>query len=267
MSKIGFIGCGNMGGALARAVGKSGHEVFLSDFDRQKTETVAAEIGENAKVSDNREITAECDLIFLGVKPQVLRALADEIKSELAARNSRFCLISMAAGISLSKLAELFGNYPTIRIMPNTPAAIGCGMILVCMGKTAGEGDRKLLGAALSFAGELDNIDEKQIDAASAISGCGPAFVCQFAEALADGGVRCGLPRDKALRYALATLKGTASLIAASGKHPGQVKDEVCSPGGSTIEGVLALEAGGFRSLASDAVIAAYEKTLELGNK
>ncbi len=267
MSKIGFIGCGNMGGALARAVGKSGHEVYLSDFDKTKTEALADAIGENATLSNNHDIVTVCDMIFLGVKPQMLTVLAEEISHDLAARHGRVCLVSMAAGISISRLTELFGNHPIIRIMPNTPAAVGKGMILVSVGKTAGEGDRQLLGAALSFAGELDDIEEKLIDAASAVSGCGPAFVCLFAEALADGGVRAGLPRDKALRYALSTLEGTAALIRESGKHPGRVKDEVCSPAGSTIEGVLALEAGGFRSLASDAVTAAYERTLELGKK
>lgn len=266
MSKIGFIGTGNMGGALARAVGKSGHTLYLSDFFKDKAEALAIEIGKNAKASDNKEIVETCDMIFLGVKPQMLPELAKELADGLAARKTHVCLVSMAAGISLERIGKLFGDtLPAIRIMPNTPAAIGQGMILICANQNATEDDKTLLSGALSNAGKLDTIEERLIDAASALSGCGPAFVCLFVEALADGGVRCGLPRDKALSYAVETLKGTAALIAETGKHPAILKDEVCSPAGSTIEGVTALEDGGLRALAIEAVTAAYERTKELG--
>ena len=266
MSKIGCIGTGNMGGALARAIGKSGHELYLSDFFKDKAQALAEEIGNGARAADNAKIVRECDMIFLGVKPQMLSALADEIRDELAARKNRVCLVSMAAGVTLAKLGELFGeDLPLLRIMPNTPAAVGAGMILYTENAFADEDDKALLTEALAFAGKLDRLDERLIDAASAVSGCGPAFVCLFVEALADGGVRCGLPRDKALDYAIETLKGTALLLSESGKHPARVKDEVCSPAGSTIEGVTALENGGFRALTIDAVTAAYERTKELG--
>jgi pyrroline-5-carboxylate reductase len=268
MSKIGCIGTGNMGGALARAIGKSGHEVYLSDYSRQKAQEVALDIGKNARISDNKEIAAECDMILLGVKPQMLAALATELSPLLSARKTRVCLVSMAAGISLSRLAELFGtDASVIRIMPNIPVCVGAGVILFTANAHVSEGDKALFGEALRFAGTVDELAEGLFDAASALSGCGPAFVCLFTEALADGAVRCGLPRDKALRYAAETLKGTALLLEQSGKHPGTVKDEVCSPGGSTIEGVAALEEGGFRALAMDAVTAAYERTMELGKK
>ena len=124
---------------------------------------------------------------------------------------------------------------------------------------------KKLFCDALSGAGLLDEIPEKLIDAGSAVAGCGPAFVCLFAEALADGGVACGLPRDKALTYAAQMLKGTAKLILESGEHPGKLKDAVCSPGGSTIAGVRALEQGNFRGSTMDAVDAAFYRTKELG--
>ena len=268
MSKIGCIGTGNMGGALARAIGKSGHEVYLSDYSREKAQEVALDIGKNAHVSDNAEIAAACDMILLGVKPQMLAALAEELSPLLAARRSHVCLVSMAAGVSLERLAELFGDgVSVIRIMPNIPVSVGAGVILFTANTHAGEYDKKLFAEALCFAGTIDELAEGLFDAASALSGCGPAFVCLFAEALADGAVRCGLPRDKALRYAAETLKGTAILLEQSGKHPGTLKDEVCSPGGSTIEGVAAMESGGFRALAMDAVTAAYERTVELGKK
>ena len=266
MSKLGFIGTGNMGGALARAVGKSGHEVYLSDVSAEKAGCVASDIGENAHVSNNLEIITECDVVFLGVKPQLLSTLAQEITPLLSERKSHVCLVSMAAGVTLQKLGELFGSsLPIIRIMPNTPVSVGAGMILVSTNDATREGDKKLLGAALSFAGNIDYIEERLMDAASAVSGCGPAFVCLFIEALADGGVRCGLPRDKALHYAIETVKGTATLLSESGKHPGTVKDEVCSPAGSTIEGIAELENGCLRGTVTNAVTAAHDRTRELG--
>ena len=145
--------------------------------------------------------------------------------------------------------------------MPNTPASVGEGMILFAA-NAAAECDIPLFLDVLAKAGTLDRLDERLIDAAACISGCGPAFVYMFAEALADGGVACGLPRDKALLYAAKTLKGAAEVILESGAHPEALKDAVCSPGGTTIEGVHALEEGSFRATAQNAVIAAYEKTL-----
>ncbi len=257
-----------MGGALARAIAKSGYELYLSDHFSEKAKALATEIGKNAHVSDNAQIAAECDMILLGVKPQMLDALANEIAPLLAARKTRVCLVSMAAGIPLSRLAKLFGGgLAIIRIMPNIPVSVGAGMILVTANANVSEDDKKLFADALCHAGTTDELAENLFDAASALSGCGPAFVCLFAEALADGAVRCGLPRDKAMRYAAETLRGTALLLEQSGKHPETLKDEVCSPSGSTIEGVAALESGGFRSLAIDAVTASYERTVELGKK
>lgn len=139
-------------------------------------------------------------------------------------------------------------------------------MVLYC-GLDAEQGDLDSFAALMAPAGLVDPLDEKLIDAASAISGCGPAYVYLFLEALADGGVACGLPRDKALAYAAQTVEGAARMVLESGKHPGALKDAVCSPAGSTIQGVRALEANGFRSAALEAVIAAYDKTLELGKK
>ena len=138
-------------------------------------------------------------------------------------------------------------------------------MILWCKNDEVTEGIADGFVKAMSGAGMIDAIEESKIDAASAISGCGPAFVFMFIEALADGGVKCGLPRDKAQKYAAQTVLGSALYMLESEKHPGQLKDAVCSPGGSTIEGVMALEAGAFRATASNAVVCAYEKTVKLG--
>ena len=151
-----------------------------------------------------------------------------------------------------------------IRIMPNTPVAVGEGMILYDANSTVTDEQIRVFLEGLSAAGCLDRIPERLIDAAGSLSGCGPAFVYLFAEALADGGVECGVPRDKAQLYAAQTLLGAAEMLLATGKHPGELKDAVCSPGGTTIAGVHALENGAFRATVSNAVTAAFEKTAKL---
>mgnify|MGYP002615056321 FL=1 len=171
----------------------------------------------------------------------------------------------MAAGLTARRIQELAGaDYPVIRLMPNTPAEVGAGVIQFC-GVDVEPGELKDFQTLLAPAGLVDQVDEGLIDAACALSGCGPAFCALLAEALADGAVACGLPRDKARRYAAQTMEGTAKLMRQTGAHPGAVKDAVCSPGGSTIQGVRVLEANGFRAAAIDAVIAAFEQTQALG--
>ena len=263
--KIGFIGCGNMGGALARAVCKSAGpaSVVLANRTREKAEALAQELG--CLVSDNQTVAAACDWIFLGVKPQMMAAMLEQIAPILEDRESPFVLVTMAAGMSCESIARLAGgDWPVVRIMPNTPAAIGKGMIQVC-GRGVSEEQMAAFLQMLAPAGLLDQIDEGLIDAASSVSGCGPAFTYLFIEALADGAVACGLPRAKALQYAAQMVAGSAQMVLETGLHPGALKDAVCSPGGTTIQGVRALEANGLRSAAMEAVIAAYEKTLSLG--
>ena len=167
----------------------------------------------------------------------------------------------------MSSIQEMAGgNYPVIRLMPNMPAAVGKGMILYCSTKTHLDEMVTFLHM-MKEAGRFDELPESLIDAGSAVSGCGPAFVYMFIEALADGGVACGLPRQKAQEYAAQTLLGAAEMVLKSGQHPGYLKDAVCSPAGSTIQGVRTLEAGGFRGAVFEAVAAAYDKTVELGKK
>ena len=260
MIKIGFIGCGNMGGALAAAAAKyKAAEIRLFDKDEDKATSLAERIG--GIVCDIDGVCA-CELVFLGVKPNIIPIVADEIATKVAASGAT--VISMAAGISLAKLAVMLGDLPIIRIMPNTPAEVGYGMILYTANEK-GAGTVPLFLESMAAAGKFDAIDERLIDAASAISGCGPAFVYMFIEALADGGVMSGLPRDKAMLYAAETLIGAAEVVKQTGRHPGALKDAVCSPGGSTIEGVKALEDGKMRGTVTGAVVASYEKTLKLG--
>ncbi len=262
---FGFIGAGNMGGALAKGAAKTMDPatIFLSDGNAPKAKALADSLGCHAvSVAE----AASCGYVFLGVKPQHLPGLMEELAPMLAARQDDFVLVSMAAGVQIADIRRMAGgDYPVIRIMPNTPVAAGSGVILYDTTENVTQESLAQFLANMKKCGFLDPLPEKLIDAGSAVSGCGPAFVAMFIEALADGGVMCGLPRDKAMAYAARTLEGTAKLLLETGDHPGKLKDAVCSPGGSTIVGVQALEDGGLRSAAIHAVEAAYIKTKELG--
>lgn len=262
--KIGFIGAGNMGGALATAAAKTDAILYLCDSTPGKAEALAQKL--NCNTATAQEITAICDYIFLAVKPQMMGDLLADLTPSLQARKSPFTLVSIAAGLTMDTIRLMAGgDYPVIRMMPNTPVAVGSGVVLYDATENVTIDALTGFCAAMSQAGYLDRLPEKLIDAGSAVSGCGPAFVAMFIEAMADGGVACGLPRDKALQYAAHTLQGTANLLLQSGQHPGQLKDAVCSPGGSTIAGVKALEDGALRSTVIDAVQAAHTRTKELG--
>ena len=168
--------------------------------------------------------------------------------------------------LTMERIAHMAGGaYPVIRIMPNTPCAVGEGVILYDKTENVSDAALSLFLEDMRFAGILDPLPEGLIDAGSAVAGCGPAYAAMFLEALADGGVACGLPRDKALLYASQMLLGTAKLAMETGVHPGALKDAVCSPGGSTIAGVRALEDGAFRSAVMDAVKRAHKRNQELG--
>ena len=263
---FGFIGTGNMGGALARAAVKSGTEVLLANRTAAKAEALAAEL--SAQAVTNEEAARRADYLFLGVKPQMMAGMLSSVAPALAARTDRFILVSMAAGLTTGDIRRMAGgDYPVIRIMPNTPAAIGEGMILYTANERVAAADVEEFCDKMVGAGRFDALEERLIDAASSVSGCGPAFVYQFIEALADGGVACGLPRAKAMEYAAQTLAGAAGMVLATGRHPGQLKDEVCSPGGSTIAGVYALEKGGLRAAVMSAVLESFEKNKELGKQ
>ncbi|MBR6115543.1 MAG: pyrroline-5-carboxylate reductase [Oscillospiraceae bacterium] len=266
MEKIfGFIGAGNMGGALARSAARTvpGKQILIANRTAAKAEALAAELG--ACASDNITAAQRADYIILGVKPQMFPELTAELAPVLAARQSPFVLVTMAAGITIERLrALLHGDWPVIRIMPNTPCSVGRGVILYTA-EGVEDADVRAFLAAMDGAGELIELPETLFDAGSAVSGCGPAFVDLFIEAMADGGVACGLPRAAALRLAARTAEGAAALLLGSGRHPGELKDAVCSPGGTTIQGVRALENAAFRGAVIEAVIAAWAKNRDLG--
>lgn len=261
-AKLGFIGVGNMGGALARAARRSSAsaDICVANRSPEKATALAAELP--CRVSSNGEIAAWADYIFLGVKPQMMGELLEELAPVLRQRESRFVLVTMAAGLSMVEIKAMAGgDYPVIRIMPNTPASIGEGMILYACAAGVTEREERIFLEAMAGAGRFSALPERLMDAGSAVSGCGPAFVDLFIEALADGGVACGLPRAQAMEFAAQMVLGSARLILESGRHPGVLKDAVCSPGGTTIQGVRKLEEAGFRGAVMDAVIAAWEKS------
>ena len=266
MMKIGFIGLGNMGGSLARLVAQDERyrsELFLANRSRDKAEKIAAEVG--GQPVSNAEVFAQAEVIFLGVKPAQFEGLLADYQEVLEKRES-LLLVSMAAGLTLGLLEKLTpSHHRWIRIMPNTPIAVGEGVISYALSQQAHQEDEALFRELLSSAGILVKLDEKQLDAATALAGCGPAFVYLFIEALADAGVRAGLSRDISLQLANQTLLGAAKLSQISGQHPAQLKDQVCSPAGSTIVGVASLEENAFRGTVMDAVQAAYKRTQELG--
>lgn len=260
--KIGFIGVGNMGGALAQRA--QGEEILVSSRTMEKAQAFAEKYG-NTPCS-NATLAAEADVIFLGVKPQKMRGLFQEIAPILQRRGKPFALVSMAAGLTTAQIAEMAGcDCPILRIMPNTPCLCGKGVIPYCKNTSATETDTRNLEQILAETGWVFPLREELMDAAGAVSGCGPAFAYLFVEALADGGVACGLPRETAQKLAAQMLSGASEMVLLSGKHPALLKDEVCSPGGSTIAGVRTLEEGAFRASAQNAVIAAYRRSKELG--
>ena len=256
--EAGFIGAGNMGGALARAAVKTvgGAAVAVACSTAEHSAKAAASIGCAAETAE--AILRKSRFVFWGVKPQMFAGVAAKLAEDIAASDAVF--VSMLAGVSLDCLAEMLGGEKKIiRIMPNTPSAVGQGLMLVSANDRVTAEELAAFKTLMAESGLLDDLPENLIDAA------GPAYAYMFVEALADGAVKCGVPRAKAMRYAAQMLLGSASLLLETGEHPGALKDAVCSPGGSTIAGVAALEDRGFRGAAIAAVEAAYRRTKELG--
>lgn len=263
----GFIGTGNMAGALVRAAVKcaAAEDILLANRTRKKAERLAAELG--CRATDNETAARTADMIFLGVKPQMMPQMLGQIAPILRARKERFVLVSMAAGLSIAQIQSMAGgDYPVIRIMPNLAASVGEGVIFYTAGAAVSAEETEAMLALFAKAGRCYPLAEELFGAGSAIAGCGAAYVSLFVEALADGGVSCGLPRAVATECAEQMLFGAAKLLLAGGEHPAVVKDKVCSPGGTTIQGVRALERAGFRSAVIEAVTAAYEKDRALGS-
>ena len=273
MKKAAFIGVGNMGGALARAACRAigTDQVVVTNRTPAKAEALAAEL-DCSVVSNTAAAARLAKYIFIGVKPQGVRPLLEELAPVLAdchRAGEDKALVSMAAGVELEAMYELVNDVgydvPILRIMPNTCVAVGQGMTALCARNEVDEAHIREVENILSAAGKVDRVPENLFDQFSALAGCGPAFVYPYIEALADGAVSTGLPRKQAVEYAARMVLGAAAMVLESGKHSGQLKDEVCSPGGSTIAGVAELERGGLRAAAINAVQAAWKRNTELG--
>lgn len=261
---FGLIGAGNMGGAIAQAVGRTIQDGILADRDQERAKSLAGDLGFSH--GESQEAAQESRYLFLGVKPHLVGAVLEELAPVLAERKEPPVLVSMAAGVTIQQIQTMAGKpYPVIRIMPNTPVAVGQGVILYT---ASAQVELSMIDGFLSIlaqSGKLYPIEESLMDVGAAVSGCGPAYAYLVMDALADGGVACGLSRADAIRCAAQTLLGAAQMVLETGKHPDQLKNEVCSPGGSTIQGVRLLEQRGVRAAMMDAVIAACEKNAALG--
>ena len=270
--RISCIGSGNMGIALMKGISSAVNpgSISFTDTDTAKAKAAAALV--DGQVFDsNIQAVEQSDIVFLAVKPQILKKVVDEIAPTVkkiltgSSENRSLTLISMAAGWTIEKIQNCLGiKAPVVRIMPNTPVLLGKGLVAYSASPELTPNAISELEKLLSAAGMVDRMDENYMDSVTGLSGSGPAFVYVFIEALADGGVRVGLPRDKALRYAAQTVMGAAAMAVESGKHLGELKDMVTSPGGTAIAGITALENGAFRASAINAVEAAWRRAMEL---
>lgn len=268
-----FIGAGNMGGALIQAVCCSADPKNVTIYDKAKEKTEALALKTGCKIAESVADTVKsAKFLFLCVKPNVLAdtliSILPVLKDETE-KGSEKVVVSIAAGVAISAVSAVMEEsgitLPVIRLMPNTPVAVGKGLILVSPSKNTEEEDVTALCKALSAGGETAVVEESLIDPATPVFSCSPAYVYMFIEALADGGVMSGVPRDMAQKFAAQAVLGAAAMVLESGRHPGELKDAVCSPGGSTIVGVEELEKRGFRAAASSAIYEAYKKTVALG--
>jgi pyrroline-5-carboxylate reductase len=266
--KIGFVGAGNMAGALIKGLLHSGTvapaQIQASDVREERLAELAGEHGISV-TKDNAQLAAWSDVVVLAVKPQVV----DKVMGPIArAIRSHALLVSIAAGVPIESLeSRLPPKTRVVRTMPNTAAIALAGATAIAPGTHASEDDLLLARQMFEATGRVVVLEESLLDAVTGLSGSGPAYVMLMIEALADGGVKVGLHRETALLLAAQTVYGSAKLLLETGEHPGRIKDSVTSPGGTAIAGLHTLEAGGLRTTLIDAVESATRRSIELGEK
>jgi pyrroline-5-carboxylate reductase len=263
--RVGFLGAGRMATALARGWLAAGlvrpEDLRASDPAPAARQAFAAETGCPAG-PDNRPVAEASDLLLLAVKPQSMAGLLAEVRPLVRSQ----LVVSIAAGVTLRQLHEALGDRcRLVRVMPNTPCLVGASASAYSPSSTATADDAALVDRLLNAVGRAHRVPEGLLDAVTGLSGSGPAYVYVIVEALADGGVRAGLPRDVAQALAAQTVLGAAKMVLETGKHPAELKDMVASPGGTTIVGLHALERGGLRAALIDAVESAARRATELG--
>lgn len=264
--RIGFIGGGKMGEALVKGVLRaklsSAGKIIVSDVDKKRCQILEKETGIKT-TQENKKVTSGSDIIILAIKPNVMGDILEELKNDIAPKH---LVVSIAAGIPLSFIESFLNKgCRAIRVMPNTPCLVGETAAGYALGKNATQDDGKLVGQILNAVGKSFLLEEKHLDAVTGLSGSGPAFIYMVIEALTDGGVKMGLPREVSTRLAAQTAFGAAKMVLEAGMHIGELKDFVTSPGGTTIEGLHALEKGGIRNALINAVEAATKKSKRLG--
>ncbi len=264
MKKIGFIGMGNMGYAILKGLLQvfDKTELIFTDANQERAEAVSQETGVES-VGDNKTCASQAEFVVLAVKPQFYHIVLDDIKEILKKEQ---IIISIAPSVTISDLKEALGQDKRIvRAMPNTPALVGMGVTGVCYDKTEfSREEEAVIRTFFESFGTMELVEERLINAVVCASGSSPAYVYMFIEALADSAVKYGLPRDTAYRMAAQAVMGSAKMVLETGEHPGTLKDRVCSPGGTTIAAVSALEEYGFRSAVIKAADACYEKCLNM---
>lgn len=268
MAKIGFIGTGNMGRAMVKGLAQSGlyqqQDLYIYDRNLAVAKELAQDLGIQSTETPQALVKA-CDRIIFAVKPNVLPAVLRALVPEVTADK---VVISVAAGISLEKLASILGaDHKIVRVMPNTPALVGMGMSAVTQNDQVTQAELAEVLAIFASFGKAEAVSESLIDAVVGVSGSAPAYVYLFIEALADGAVMEGMPRAQAYEFAAQTVMGSAQMVLETGQHPGELKDMVCSPGGTTIAAVKTLEEAGFRAAVIQAVQVAAEKNREMAEK
>lgn len=263
MEKIGFIGCGNMAEAIIKGLVKRdqsfSEKIFGFDISNQRLSYMESEYGISCLESET-EVFSQVDYVFFAIKPQVF----PQIKKAGIGKDYKGIIISIMAGVDLNSLREAFPQAQVVRTMPNLPALVGHGVTGICYSDGFSTERKDEIERLLQSIGQSLVIEEKNINALTGLSGSGPAFVFLFAEAMADAGVYCGLSREDAAFLAAATLSGSAQMLLETKEHPGQLKDRVASPAGTTIEGIKALEENSFRDAVMTAVIESYKKAQEL---
>ena len=260
---IGIIGAGNMASALAGGLIGSGkvRPDQLSMSDRAATKLVRWQEKGVFTTEDNGEVMEHSDIVIFAVKPNILPNVLEEAKSF----TDKCVFVSIAAGVTLEKMEGILGDSAKIvRAMPNTPAQVGCGMVVLSANKNIEDSVLKTVEDIFSGVGRAMVMDEKHINTATALHGSSPAYVYMLIDAMADSGVKYGIPKDKALLLAAKAVEGAAKMVLETGEHPQKLKDDVCSPGGTTIEAVCELEKMGFASAVQSAIDACIKKANDM---
>lgn len=262
MKKIGFIGAGNMAGAIIGGIVKSGLVKAENITATAKTMTNLKNLEKEYKINitlDAREVAINSDILFMSVKPNIFDGVLENLTDLI---DNKKIVVSIAAGKSINQIENIIGSdKKIIRTMPNTPALVNEGMTAICPNKNIDEDELKIVKSIFDSFGKSEVIAEYLIDAVIGVSGSSPAYVFMFIEAMADAAVIAGMPRKQAYNFAAQAVLGSAKMVLESGKHPGELKDMVCSPGGTTIEAVKVLENEGLRSAVINGTMACIEKS------